>query len=317
MPTDDGFPARPLDLHLHGAGGVPVPPDGDVAELDRTLDRLSVGTPWESTGYEYLATLPAPTRPPTDIVRHVADAVRALDGCTDDGSARSCCVGIRVEGCFLNPDRAGVWPVETFCAPDIGLLDELIDAGDGNLRIVDVAPELPGAEAMIEHACFRGLVVALAHSDATYEQAIRGIDAGATLATHTFNAMRPFHHRDPGIIAAVLADPRVTCEVICDGQHVHPGAVALAVAASGSGGIAAISDASPFACCPPGEYRWRGIELRWDGERMADMSGQLAGAGHVQTAAPAFLERCGLSPSDALRACSVTPRRVLGWWPED
>src|SRR5690606_21811708 len=135
------------------------------------------------------------------------------------------CRGLRIEGLFLNPRRAGVWPPETFRDPDPALLEQLhaaaLDAGTP-LLVIDVAPELPGALEFIARARELGIVASLAHTDATWDEAGAAIDAGATLATHTWNAMRQVAHRDPGVVAAALTDPRVTCELICDGVHLHP-----------------------------------------------------------------------------------------------
>jgi N-acetylglucosamine-6-phosphate deacetylase len=299
----------PLDLHFHGAGGHGVAPDGDGNALDAALDALIVGTRWQEFGYRYIATLPAPAHPPQDVVEVVAGAAAAMHP-LDPGL--SGCEGLRVEGCFLNPARAGVWPRETFRTPDIGLLEELVAAGNGWLKIIDVAPELPGALGLIQRARELGVVVSIAHTDATWEEALRGIDAGATLATHTFNAMRPVHHRDPGVVAAVLTDPRVTCEVICDGQHLHEGALRLVAAAAGHERVAAISDASPFAATEPGTYSWHGLTIGWDGERMSDGHGNLAGAGTLLTAAPQLLESCGFTSEQAWASCTTVPRGVLG-----
>ncbi len=294
----------PLDLHFHGAGGHVVPPGGGVAAIDEVLAGRF------DAPYEWVATLPIPATPPSDPVEELArcaGAIAELDGATG-------CRGIRIEGLFLNPTRAGVWPPETFRTPDTGLLGELHAAAAGHgvpLLVVDVAPELPGALELIEQMVELGIVASLAHSDATWEQATAAIDAGARLATHTWNAMRPVAHRDPGIVAAVLADERVTCELICDGVHLHPGTIALSIAASGPGRWIAVSDASPFAGCKPGEYEWAGTTITHDGTALRDPAGHLAGSGSLLDHGWHELQRLGLGGLEAALAAGADPRRVL------
>jgi N-acetylglucosamine-6-phosphate deacetylase len=312
---------EPVDLHFHGAGGVSVPPGGAPRTLDDAVEGIltaggwslgAVGLPpivWEQltpVPLRYLATLPIPTDPPADIVEHVTAAARAY---ADAGPGR--CAGLRIEGLFLNRARAGVWPLATFRAPDVGLLEQLVTACDEAgcpLRVLDVAPELDGAEELIARAVELGVVVAMAHTDATWREAQRGMDAGATLATHLFNAMRPFHHREPGAVAAAMVDPRVTCELICDGVHVHPGAIALAAAA---GRIAAVSDASPFAGAGAGEFDWLGMRIHGDGTTLHDDAGNLAGAARLLDAAGPVLATAGLNLTARLVAMAAEPLRVL------
>jgi N-acetylglucosamine-6-phosphate deacetylase len=308
----------PLDLHIHGAGGHVVPPGSDVAAIDAVLAGVVARAGWGgadtvaglATPYEWVATLPVPQRPPADPVEHLAAAAAAIA----EPGPHTWCRGLRIEGLFLNPARAGVWPPETFRAPDPALLTELhaaaADAGS-ELLVIDVAPELPGALELISRARELGIVASLAHTDATWEQARAAIDAGATLATHAWNAMRPVAHRDPGVVAAVLADPRVTCELICDGVHLHPGTVALSVAACGRGGWAAISDASPFAGAEPGDYEWAGTTVTHDGRALRDPEGHLAGSASLLDASFAELVATGVEPVDAALALGAVPRRVL------
>ncbi len=315
----------PLDLHFHGAGGVVVPPMGDAAAIDGFLAGVVERTGWGRGGddpapgaasdalhtpYEWVATLPVPQRPPADPVEHLAAAARSIAAL----GPRTWCRGLRIEGLFLNPARAGVWPPETFRAPDPALLDELAaaahDAGTP-LLVIDLAPELPGAVDLVERARELGIVASLAHTDATWDEAREAIDAGATLATHAWNAMRPVTHRDPGVVAAVLADPRVTCELICDGVHLHPGTIALSTAACGRGGWVAISDASPFAGAPTGDYEWAGTTVTNDGTSLRDPEGRLAGSASLLDAALAVLAGAGASDVDIALAIGAAPRRVL------
>lgn len=303
----------PLDLHFHGAGGFVVPPSDDPALIDTFLVGVAERAGWHTTSiapYEWVATLPVPQRPVPDPVEHLARAASAIAA----RGPRTWCRGLRIEGLFLNPARAGVWPPETFVAPDPALLEELHAAAreaGTPLLIIDVAPELPGALDLITRARELGIVASLAHTDATWEQARAAIDAGATLATHAWNAMRPVTHRDPGVVAAVLADRRVTCELICDGVHLHHGTVALSVAACGRGRWAAISDASPFAGAAPGDYEWAGTTVTHDGRALRDAEGRLAGSASLLDVASRELALADIGDLDAALAIGATPRRVL------
>lgn len=303
----------PLDLHFHGAFGHVVPPQDPPADIDAALRTFMEQLGWSdvaSTPYEWVATLPIPQRPPADPVTHLAEAARAIA----ELGPRTWCHGIRIEGLFLNPARAGVWPPGSFRDPDVHLLEQLHAAArDGGtpLLVIDVAPELPGALDLVSRAAELGIVASLAHTDATWEQAAAAIDAGATLATHTWNAMRPVAHRDPGVVAAVLADPRVTCELICDGVHLHPGTIALSTAACGRGGWIAISDASPLAGLDPGEYHWADTTVTHDGVALRDPRGNLAGSASLLDAAVDVLARLGASDLDVALALGAAPRRVL------
>jgi N-acetylglucosamine-6-phosphate deacetylase len=306
----------PLDLHFHGAGGITVPPAGSAESIDASLRDATAAADWHDPrwlpAYEWLATLPVPTRPPADPVTHIADAARAI---ADAGSTR--CRGLRIEGLFLNRSRAGVWPPETFRTLDVELLTELCAAAaDGGtpLRIVDIAPEIAAPEIVerfIAAAVERDVVVALAHTDASWEQARHAIDCGATLATHLWNAMRPVAHRDPGVIAACLTDERVTSELICDGVHIHTGTIALSTRASQPHGWAVISDASPFAGMPPGPYEWAGTTVHHDGIALHDDTGHLAGSASLAWAARPALTAAGVTETDAALALGAVPRRVL------
>src|SRR5699024_5071243 len=133
--------------------------------------------------------------------------------------------GVHLEGPWLSPARCGVHDLAQLRAPDAGEIDALLAAADGAIRMVTLAPELPGSIDATRRFVDAGIVVAVGHTDADYKQTRAAIDAGATVGTHLFNAMRPLHHREPGPALALLEDPRVTVELIADGVHVHPALV--------------------------------------------------------------------------------------------
>jgi len=164
-------------------------------------------------------------------------------------------VGIHLEGPFLSHARRGVQPAEYLLAPDVAVFDRLFEAAEGEMRLMTLAPELPGAAELAAHATARGVRVSLGHSNATAAETRAVIAAGATGATHTFNAMRPLDHREPGILGVVLTTDAMFSELICDGIHLSPETVKLWWRAKGAERAILVTDAMSAAGMPEGEYR--------------------------------------------------------------
>ena len=283
----------PVDLHIHGGFGFSTHTAEGIAALASRLAPL-----------EFVATLPLPGTAPRELLA-------ALPGLAAAADAAPTCRGLRIEGLFINPHQRGVWDVAGLAPCDPGLLRELAAAAGRQLVIVDVAPELPGAIELVEVAGELGITTAIAHTTADAATARRGFDAGIRLATHTFNAMTPVHHRRPGAAVAALLDDRVCCELVADGQHLAPETLLLALRASGSAGCALVSDASPVAGTPAGTtMQWGPLELERSeqGSRTAD--GALAGGGmllHEALAGPP----AGVDAAAWLGAGTASGRRVL------
>ena len=187
-------------------------------------------------------------------------------------------LGIHLEGPFLNPRRAGALDPAAMRPPRPGLLTAWQRAAQGRIKMLTLAPEMAGAAAVAE-AHQLGMVVALGHSDADYDQARAGIAAGIRYATHFPNALATWHHRRPGAVGAVLADPRVTLECIFDGIHLHPATEELLVALRGREGLVAVSDALPGAGRGVGVFPWGGREVHFGGGAARLGDGRLAGGG--------------------------------------
>ncbi len=162
-------------------------------------------------------------------------------------------VGIHAEGPFLNPLRHGGMIEEYIAPPCMERFHAMADACGGMMKIITVAPEMPGAEELIRAAVDRGIAVSAGHTDATYDEMCRAIDLGLTRMTHTFNASRPLSHREPGVLSAALHDPRVMCEVICDFSHLHPATVEMIWKLKGSAAFTAVSDYSDKGNAAKGE----------------------------------------------------------------
>ncbi|MGA5139251.1 N-acetylglucosamine-6-phosphate deacetylase [Streptomyces azureus] len=222
--------------------------------------------------------------------------------------------GIHFEGPFISPCRKGAHSEELLRDPDPAEVRKLIDAARGRAKMVTLATELPGGIDSVRLLAEHGVIAAIGHTDATYEQTVEAIDAGATVATHLFNAMPPLGHRSPGPIAALLEDDRITVELINDGTHLHPAALRLAFHRAGADRVAFITDAMDAAGFGDGRY-WLGpleVEVA-DGVARLVADGTIAGS--TLTLDRAFKRAVtvdGLSVEDAVTALSATPARLLG-----
>ena len=218
-----------VDVHIHGAGG------HDVMEGNaRALDRIAATVAKHGTTSLVATTVTAPVDETCHSLEGIARYIRAHEQPKDDadeGKLAAEFLGIHLEGPFISKVRRGVHPPEAIARPSVEILQKFFEAADGLVKIVTLAPEIPGAKELIEHAVAAKVVAAIGHTDADYEQTRAAIHAGARHAVHMYNAMRPFSHRDPGVVGAILTDPEVTAEIIADGVHVarggHPGSARL------------------------------------------------------------------------------------------
>jgi N-acetylglucosamine-6-phosphate deacetylase len=236
--------------------------------------------------------------------------------------------GLHLEGPFLAPVRCGAQDPKHLLAPDVAAFERLRAAAAGQLKVITIAPELPGAAAVIKAAARAGVTVAVGHTDATADVTSAAVDAGATHATHLFNGMRPLHHREPGAAGALLCRDEVSCEVIADGVHLDDTTVRLAARAAGPGRLVLITDAMAAAGMPDGSYRLGSMRVCVTGgvaRLAADPAGHPGadhpGADHPGTIAGSTATMdtvfrraitAGLSVSEAVAAASTTPARVLG-----
>ena len=285
-----------VDLQVNGAFGVEV---GSGAAALRTLAaRLP------ETGVT--AFLPTLISAPTAAYgRLLADFAAAR------GAPGARMPGLHLEGPFLSPKRPGAHRLDLIAGADPELLETVL--GDGAVRIMTLAPERDGALGRIRRLVAAGAVASLGHTDATRDAFRAGVDAGATMATHLFNAMSPFGHREPGAIGAALIDDRVTAGLIADGIHADPGAVTLAMRVKGPERVALVTDAMPAAGLGPGAYELGGrrVTVHDGAARLAD--GTLAGAVLTLDEAVRNVVRWGgATPAAALRMASETPARAIG-----
>ena len=299
-----------IDVHTHGAAG------HDLMEAtSQAVSTVANFLARKGTTSFVATTVTASVEDTLAAVRNLAGAIRAqrLAAQRRDQPPSSEILGIYFEGPFLNAKRRGAQPEDQIQPPSVQLLREFLDAAKGNGRIIALAPELEGALPLLKYARRRGLTVSVGHSDATLEEAKRAMDAGATQATHVFNAMRPFNHRDTGIIGAVLTDDRVFVELICDGVHVHPGAVRLLGRSKGLDRVILISDGGPGVGMPDGNNRISNFDVAIVDGVCRDEQGNLAGSTVTLDAELRNLMRYTGQPyAKVLQCATLNPARQLG-----
>ncbi|MFE9031502.1 N-acetylglucosamine-6-phosphate deacetylase [Streptomyces iakyrus] len=287
-----------VDLHNHGGGGASFA-SGSVDDILKGIHTHRLhGT----------TTLVAST------VTGDMDSLTHRAGLLSELAEQGEIAGVHFEGPFISPCRKGAHSEALLRDPHPAEVRKLIDAARGRAKMLTLATELPGGLDSVRLLADHGVIAAIGHTDATYEQTVEAIDAGATVATHLFNAMPPLGHRSPGPIAALLEDDRVTVELINDGTHLHPAALQLAFHHAGADRVAFITDAMDAAGFGDGRY-WLGpleVEVA-DGVARLVEDGTIAGS--TLTLDRAFKRAVtvdGLSVEDAVTALSATPARLLG-----
>jgi N-acetylglucosamine-6-phosphate deacetylase len=293
-----------IDVHIHGAGGHDVM-EGTaeaVGTVAKTLARHGTTS--------FVAT--TVTASPDDTCRSVEGIARYITQQFESLQPKAEVLGIHYEGPFINKARRGVHPAEWVQLPSAELLQRFLQAAAGNARILTIAPELLGAVPCIKAARDAGVVVAMGHTDATYEQTRAGIAHGARHAVHVYNAMRPFSHRDSGVIGAVLTSPEVTAELIADGVHVEEAAMRLLLQAKGAGRVILISDGLSATGMPDGKYMLGNFEVTVFGGVCRNAEGKLAGSTLTLDRALRNVVGLGVPFVDAVRMLTANPAKLLG-----
>lgn len=288
-----------IDLHTHGLLGHDVMGPG-LAGAITAYPQFGVTS--------FLATtLTARPNRTLEALRTMADILR-----TPPSGARCC--GIHLEGPHLSRARAGAHNRELFHPLDWPELERLQSAASGQIQMITLAPELAGHFDLIPRLIDHGIEPSLGHSDATYAQAMRAYECGLRHASHTFNAMRGFHHRQPGAVGAVLYCEEMYAQVVADGVHVHPAALQLLLRVKGIEHVLLVSDSSPFACLPEGDYDWSGLPVTMRNNKIETSAGRLAGANALlDQGLRTLIQQCGLSLHEALTCATRTPAAAMGW----
>jgi N-acetylglucosamine-6-phosphate deacetylase len=296
-----------VDVHVHGAGGHDVM-EGSAAALDAVSATLALGG---TTSFLATTVTAAPDRL-CQSAEGISTYIRGQINRTESASPRAEILGIHFEGPFISAARRGVHPAEWIAAPSLSLLRRMLDGANGSARILTLAPEIPGALDLIDAARKEGIVVALGHTDATYAQAMAGIAYGASHAAHVYNAMRPFTHRDTGILGAVLTSPNVTGELIADGVHVDDAAMKLLMKAKGAGGVILVSDGTAGTGMPDGRYRLGELDVDVKDGVVRNAEGKLAGSALTLDRALRNVVALGVPLQDAVAMLTLYPARLLG-----
>ncbi|HZP72127.1 MAG TPA: N-acetylglucosamine-6-phosphate deacetylase [Gaiellaceae bacterium] len=283
-----------VDLQVNGFGGV------DFLDADASAYRRAGDALLETGVTAYLPTL---------ITSPEQQVLAAMREVPVDEDARPRVLGMHLEGPFLSPNRLGTHEASARRDPDLALLDRLLAAGP--VRLMTLAPELPGAAALIDRLLERGVVVSLGHTDATAEQANAAFDRGARGVTHLFNAMRPFLHRDPGIVGAALARDDVFVSLILDRIHLAPETATTAWRAAGSRAFL-VSDAIAAAPSVDGPSSLGELDLQVHEGAVRGPDGVLAGSVLTMIEAVRNLHALGVPIEDAVGAATLAPARLLG-----
>jgi len=291
-----------FDVHIHGANG------HDVMEASpEAIGAIGGFLASHGTG-SYLAT--TVTAPLDSTLQALAGLAKLAAREPVAGQARM--AGIHLEGPFLSHAKRGVQPAEHLLAPNVTTFDRLVEAAEGQVRLMTLAPELPGVVELIAHAAARGVRVSLGHSNATAAETCAAIAAGAVSATHTFNAMRPLDHREPGILGTVLTNDSLYAELISDGIHVAPEIVGLWWKAKGAERGILVTDAMSATGMPDGSYQLGGFAVEvTHGRAMA--RGVLAGSVlTLDRALVNFIEFTGAPLEKTLRLVTANPAAMTG-----
>jgi N-acetylglucosamine-6-phosphate deacetylase len=286
-----------VDIHVHGGGGATF----TTGEADAARAVVAF-----HAGHGTTTMLASLVTAPHELL---LAATKTFAPLVDEGML----AGVHYEGPYLSLARCGAQNPAFLRDPDLAELDALLDAGDGTVRLVTIAPELPGAIDAIRLLVERGVVAAVGHTDATYEETMAAVDAGATVGTHVFNGMRPPHHRQPGPVFALLGAPSVTCELVADGVHLHDGTLHFAATVKGASRAALVTDAMAAAGMPDGEYDLGGQSVAVaGGVARLTRDGAIAGSTLTMDAAFRRAVHSGLSLADASRMASGTPAAAIG-----
>lgn len=288
-----------IDIHNHGNSGYDVM-DSTVEALDKMGEfHLSNGVT------SYLGTI---------ITSSYDDMIKAMENIVDykNKSDRANILGIHLEGPFFDIGKKGAQPEEFIRLPDLASIENMLEISKGKMKMVSLAPELKGALEIIQKLKDNKVAVAMAHTNSTFESAKRGVDYGVTIATHLYNGMRSFSHREPGVIGASLTDDRVYCELIYDRIHLHDAAVKIALKMKGYDKIILVSDAMMAAGLDDGEYVLGNQKVNVVDGAARLASGSLAGSTlNLQQAVYNMVTNLDIPIYEIVKMASLNPARSL------
>jgi len=286
-----------IDTHIHGAYGARI--SDDNADLDKV-------TEYEKTQGVTSIAITTASSEWNSLLGQIDLAVKKSK---EKNGTRI--AGIHLEGPFLSKKFKGAMNENNIIAPDIKVFDELYDHGKGLIKIITIAPESENAEEFIKYAVSKGVTVAMGHTDSTYDDAIRGVKAGITSSTHTFNAMRPFNHRETGVLGAALTEESVSCEMICDFVHLHPSALMLIYKAKGADRIKMVSDSGHAAGWDVKEFVVDGLTRYVVDGVVRLANGTIAGSAKTMLDGFKNLLSMGIPLGEVSKMASINPAKAL------
>ena len=290
-----------VDIHVHGGAGEDV-----MDASDGGLDRLSL---FLAAGgvTSFLATTN------TDSQERTLKAVREIGEAAKRGTRGARLLGLHMEGPYISMERSGAQNRAHIRLPALDELGQASLEAGGSLRMVTLAPEVDGALEAVRWLASRGIVPAAGHTDATYDEARAGIEAGIRHASHLFNGMRSLHHREPGLVGAALDDERVTVELIADCYHIHPAVLRIVARLKGTARTALVSDSIAAAGLPDGDYSLGGMKVAVRHGKSLLESGTLAGSTiRLCDAVRNMVKKADVPLREAVEMASTTPSRVAG-----
>ena len=292
-----------IDIHIHGGAG------RDAMEANESaLAQIE----FQLVKHGVTAYLPTTVTAPQEKILEALNGLGKAVAAPNKNRGRAVPLGIHLEGPFISHEKRGVHPPENLLQPSPQALERFWQASAGNISMMTIAPELPGAVETIQYARTLGVHSSLGHSNATYKEAQTGISAGADHATHTFNAMRTLDHREPGILGAVLEDNELTADIIADGIHVHPSILKLFLRAKGADRAILITDAISATGMPDGIYKLGGFEVQVSNGR-CEYQGKLAGSVlTLDRAVRNVMSFAGWQLQQAVRLATLNPAQRLG-----
>jgi N-acetylglucosamine-6-phosphate deacetylase len=292
-----------IDIHIHGGAGRDAMEASESALAQIELQLVKHGV----TAY-----LPTTVTAPNDKILGALDGLGKSIITANGNHGRGAPLGIHLEGPFISHEKRGVHPPQDLLPPSPQAFERFWQASAGNIRMMTIAPELPGAVETIRYARKLGVHSSLGHSNATYQEAQSGISAGADHATHTFNAMRALDHRDPGILGAVLENDELTADIIADGIHVHPSLLKLFLSAKGADRAILITDAISATGMPDGVYSLGGLDVQVSNGR-CEYQGKLAGSVlTLDRAIRNVMTFAGWQLQQAVKLATLNPAQRLG-----
>jgi N-acetylglucosamine-6-phosphate deacetylase len=291
-----------IDVHIHGANG-----SDTMDSTKEALETIAQALPGEGTT-SFLAT--TMTQEEKQIEKAVVNAGEYIKSHQTPGKAEI--LGIHLEGPFVNPKKAGAQPVQYIIEPSLELFKKWEQLSGQTIKLVTLAPEQPGGLEMVRYLKTNGIIASIGHTDATYDEVLNAIDAGANHVTHLYNQMRGLHHREPGVVGAAFLKEELKAELIVDGVHVHPEMVKLAYKQKGKTGLILITDSMRAKCLKNGHYDLGGQDVTVQNGKAVLSDGTLAGSilklGKGVKNIMAFTG-CGLE--DAVEMAAVNPAKQL------